>query len=283
MAKLRCIGRGERFELALGDTVRVSTSSASSAHVHAELEALCPLLLPWRTGPFDLVGYEVDAEWRSSEKWRRIEPLIPRGTSLKIADVGCSTGYFMLRALEREPEVVVGFDPVDRCWLQYCTVQALLRNERLTFVPAGLDALTSFKGFFDVVLCMGVIYHQRDPFSAVKPLADSLRPGGTLILESLCIPSDDPYLLVPRDRYAKMRNAWMIPSPVALKNIVERAGLENAQLHQFGPLSVQEQRRTRLAPYESLADFLDPADPSKTVEGYPAPHTAAVVARAIKK
>jgi tRNA (mo5U34)-methyltransferase len=57
------------------------------------------------------------------------------------------------------------------------------------------------------------------------------------------------------------------------------AGFSDIELHRFGPITSAEQRRTEWAPYESLADFLDPNDSSKTVEGYPAPHSAAVLAR----
>jgi tRNA (mo5U34)-methyltransferase len=32
--------------------------------------------------------------------------------------------------------------------------------------------------------------------------------------------------------------------------------------------------------FESLPDFLDPTDPSKTIEGYPAPKRAVVLATA---
>ena len=35
--------------------------------------------------------------------------------------------------------------------------------------------------------------------------------------------------------------------------------------------SVIEQRQTPWMAFQSLADFLDPSDPNKTIEGYPAP------------
>ena len=40
----------------------------------------------------------------------------------------------------------------------------------------------------------------------------------------------------------------------------------------------EEQRRTEWMTTESLADFLDPHDSSKTLEGYPAPLRAVIVA-----
>ncbi|VEB58220.1 tRNA (5-methoxyuridine) 34 synthase [Salmonella enterica subsp. enterica] len=43
--------------------------------------------------------------------------------------------------------------------------------------------------------------------------------------------------------------------------------------------TTEEQRRTEWMVTESLADFLDPNDRSKTVEGYPAPQRAVLIAR----
>lgn len=241
------------------------------------IEGLVRALIPWRIGPFQLGELLIDAEWRSYLKWRRIEPLLPPlSPTARIADIGCSNGYFLYRLLARDPQLVVGFDPVQRCWLQHSLLQLLLRQERVAFIPAGLTSLAAFPRFFDLLLCCGVLYHQRDPFSAVRQLYEATQPGGTVLVESLTVDTPGPFLLVPAQRYAKMRNAWTIPSPDALAALMERAGFTRVTVHRFGPLSLEEQRRTPYAPYESLAEFLDPLDRTRTIEGYPAPHTAVV-------
>jgi tRNA (mo5U34)-methyltransferase len=247
------------------------------ARLQQGVEGLVRSLIPWRVGPFQLGELLIDAEWRSYLKWRRIEPLLPAlSPTARIADIGCSNGYFLYRLLARDPQLVVGFDPVQRCWLQHVLLQLLLRHARVAFIPAGLTALTAFPRFFDLVVCMGVLYHQRDPFSAVRQLYEATRPGGTVVVESLTVDTPGSFLLVPAQRYAKMRNAWTIPSAEALGALLERAGFTRVTIHRFGPLTVEEQRRTPFAPYESLAEFLDPLDHTRTIEGYPAPHTAAV-------
>jgi tRNA (mo5U34)-methyltransferase len=236
------------------------------------------LILPWRVGPYKLGDLFVDSEWRSYVKWHRIAPLLPKHTGLRIADVGCSNGYFLFRmAHELKAEVALGFDPIDRCWLQFHLLQRIFGVPQAGFVPLGLNSLTHFKRFFDLTVCMGVLYHQRDPYLATRALVDATKPGGTVVLESLSINTDEPTLLIPKERYAKMRNAWIIPSPTALANLLERAGCKEVVIHRLGPITTEEQRRTPFAPYESLADFLDPHDQSKTIEGYPAPHSALVI------
>jgi tRNA (mo5U34)-methyltransferase len=242
-----------------------------------ELEELCVRLLPWRTGPYHLGDYFIDSEWQSHMKWSRVKGLIPNRPGLRIADVGCSNGYFLFKLSEFKPEIAVGFDPIERCWLQAALLHKLLAIPNTAFLPLGLASLDSFPRFFDLILCMGVLYHQRDQLAAVRRLYDALRPGGTVVLESLVVNQDAPLLITPPDRYAKMRNAWTIPSASLMKRLLLEVGFSDVQVHTFGPLTTTEQRRTSLAPYESLADFLDANDSSKTIEGHPAPHTAAVV------
>jgi tRNA (mo5U34)-methyltransferase len=211
-------------------------------------------------------------------KWGRVAPLLGPITGKRIADVGCSNGYFLFRLAHQQPELALGFDPIDRCWLQFSILQSILRVPLVGFVPTGIASLDAFPNFFDLILCMGVIYHQRDPFLACKKLFHGLKPGGKVVLESLVIDMPGSHLLIPEERYAKMRNAWIIPTADALAALLKRAGFKDIEVHRFGPLTTTEQRRTDWARFESLADFLDPNDPSKTIEGYPAPHSAAVVA-----
>jgi tRNA (mo5U34)-methyltransferase len=242
-------------------------------------EGLLKRLSPWRIGPYKLGEIVIDSEWNSDLKWQRIAPFLGDIKGKIIGDVGCNSGYFLFRAAALQPELMVGFDPVERCWLQFALLHGLSHLSNLAFVPTGIANLDAFTGFFDLLLCMGVIYHQRDPFMACKKLFSALKPGGRVILESLVIPQEGAYLLVPSERYAKMRNAWLVPTPGALVNLLLRAGFKDPQLSSFGAVTVHEQRRTEWAPYESLLDFLDPHDTTKTIEGYPAPHTALVVAQ----
>ena len=255
------------------------TASLPVGGPHDELLAACRNLIPWRVGPYQLGDLVIDSEWRSDQKWRRIEPIIGSVKNQRVADVGCSNGYFLFKVSQFNPEVALGFDPIDRCWLQFGLLQSLFQIPHLGFIPTGLASLKAFPNFFDLILCMGVLYHQRDPSAACARLFEATRPGGRVFLESLVIDQPGSHLLRPQERYAKMRNAWVIPTAEALVTLMTEAGFSDIELHRFGPITSAEQRRTEWAPYESLADFLDPNDSSKTVEGYPAPHSAAVLAR----
>ena len=105
------------------------------------------------------------------------------------------------------------------------------------------------------------------------------RPGGQLILESLVVPGEENHVLVPHNRYAQMRNVWFLPTPPELKKWLVRCGFENVEVVDVNQTTIHEQRSTSWMTYQSLSDFLEPSDFNKTIEGYPAPTRATLVAQ----
>jgi tRNA (mo5U34)-methyltransferase len=127
---------------------------------------------------------------------------------------------------------------------------------------------------------MGVLYHRKSPIDHILDLKNFLHPGGELVIETLVVEGPAGYSLIPDGRYAKMRNVWFIPSVATLEQWMKRCGLKNIRTVDICTTSTDEQRTTDWMTFESLPDFLDPADPSKTAEGHPAPKRAVVVATA---
>ena len=92
------------------------------------------------------------------------------------------------------------------------------------------------------------------------------------------IPGERDELLVPANRYAQMRNVWFIPTTAHMVTMMEQAGLGNVRCVDVTPTTGEEQRCTDWMQFQSLADFLDPADPGLTVEGHPSPRRAIFLA-----
>ena len=145
-------------------------------------------LMPWRKGPFDYYGVEVDAEWRSNLKWDRIVSWLPDLKNKKICDVGCNNEYYMYRMLPQDPWFVLGIDPMVRYYYHHRLNRKFHWDPRLNFDLLGVDDLTLFPKFFDVIFFMGIIYHRKNPLQTLETLARAMKPGGTLILESSGIP-----------------------------------------------------------------------------------------------
>ena len=157
-------------------------------------------------------------------------------------------------------------------------MRKLLGNDqRAHLLPLGIEQLPALEAF-DTVFSMGVLYHRRSPLDHLWQLKDQLAPGGELVLETLVVEGDENTVLVPGDRYAQMRNVYFIPSAAALKMWLEKCGFIDVRIVDACITSTDEQRRTEWMTSESLADFLDPQDQRKTVEGYPAPLRAVIIA-----
>lgn len=235
-------------------------------------------LKPWRKGPFMFGDVYVDTEWRSDWKWDRIAGQIAPLAGRRVLDVGCGSGYHLWRMLLEGADLGVGVEPFLVSTAQFYLCRGLVGSPppRVGVLPLTLEELPPNSQCFDTVFSMGVLYHQRSPFDHLFQLKAALAPQGELVLETLIIPQEYGQILVPRDRYAKMRNVWFIPSLDELLHWVRRAGFVREAVLDITPTTLQEQRSTPWMTFESLEDFLDPQDPSRTVEGYPAPLRASL-------
>lgn len=242
------------------------------------LEQQLAALSPWRKGPYSLYGVDVDTEWRSDFKWDRLKDHLADLRGRLVLDVGTGSGYHLWRMLGAGAEFAVGVEPTLAFVAQFHAVAHLLNDARATLLPVTLEQLDRAP-LYDTVFSMGVLYHRRDPLGHLRELQECLRPGGELVLETLVIEGDGQQVLTPYDRYAAMRNVWFIPSVPLLMTWLTRLGYRRIRLVNQEPTTRDEQRATRWTDFrQSLIDFLDPEDPSRTIEGYPAPLRAILIA-----
>lgn len=243
--------------------------------VHSALRALCP----WRKGPFRVFGIDVDAEWRSDAKWARVQRSVTSLDGHRVLDVGCGNGYYCLRALGAGAASALGVDPNPLFVLQFELLKRLLPALPATVLPLGFEVLPSHPRGFDTVFSMGVLYHRKAPLEHLRRLGTALAEGGQLVLETLIVDSSFGPVLEPRGRYANMNNVWSIPSIPELLKWLDHAGFTEALVTDVTVTSTAEQRTTPWSSTHSLGAALDSSDSTKTVEGYPAPQRAMVVAR----
>ncbi|MBT8114958.1 MAG: tRNA 5-methoxyuridine(34)/uridine 5-oxyacetic acid(34) synthase CmoB [Arenicella sp.] len=236
-------------------------------------------LRPWRKGPYNLFGTYIDSEWRSDWKWQRLSPHIADLHGRRVLDVGCGNGYHCWRILGAGAHYVLGIDPSMRFLVQHLAVQHYARDARFDLLPLGIEDMPADLAYFDTVLSMGVLYHRRHPVAHLQELYGLLQPGGELVLETLIVDEAEGGILTPQDRYAMMRNVWSIMTVEKILQQLAEAGFEEGRCADENRTSRSEQRCTHWMQFHSLADFLDPADREKTIEGYPAPKRALFIAR----
>lgn len=236
---------------------------------------------PWRKGPFRFLGWDIDTEWRSDWKWNRLARHIDFSNRW-VLDVGCGNGYYGWRMLEAGARMVLGCDPFLLYLMQFEVFRRYAPEASHWVVPLTDDQLPDQMQAFDITLSMGVLYHRTSPIDHLKTLWQTLRPGGTLVLETLILSENAiTEVLVPEDRYAQMRNVWFIPTVPMLERWLRRCRFDSIEILDVSPTTTQEQRSTPWMTFQSLSDFLDPVDPLKTVEGYPGP--VRVLLRATRK
>ena len=245
----------------------------------ARLQQLLEVFIPWRKGPFELFGIHIDTEWRSDWKWARVAPHLDDLDGRLVLDVGCGSGYHLWRMLGAGAQLVLGVDPSLLFLMQFQAVKTYAPEAPTHFLPLRSEDLPDFGSTgFDTVFSMGVLYHRRSPLYHLQELHAALRQGGQLVLETLVVDGDVRTLLMPEGRYGKMRNVWFIPSVPLLLLWLRRLGFVDVRCVDVARTTVAEQRATAWMRFESLADFLDPADAGRTQEGYPAPVRALVTA-----
>ena len=258
--------------------VCIGNADDCTIETRRQLEHMLRQLHPWRKGPFNLFGIHIDTEWRSDLKWNRLKEHISPLKGRVVLDVGCGSGYHLWRMLGEGAREVIGVDPSLLFTLQFYTLHHYTGAVPAHLLPLTLEQLPDGLQCFDSVFSMGVLYHRRSPIDHLLKLGECLRPGGELILETLVVEGGPNEVLVPGDRYAKMRNVWFIPSPEQLVIWLSRCGYSDIRIVDVTRTSIEEQHGTDWMTFESLPDFLDPENSGLTVEGYPAPTRAIVIA-----
>ena len=243
-----------------------------------ELKTNLTRLCPWRKGPFKFGSLIIDAEWQSNMKWNRFKNEIDLRNK-RVLDIGCGSGYFMWRMLEKGANEILGIDPNLLFSYQFACIHELMGRHPLALFPLSLEEFQNGDLLFDTIFDMGVLYHRRDPFGHLKKIFQLLEKTGTLILETLVIPGGANSVLVPKNRYARMNNVWFLPSVKTLFSWLERSHFNQIRVLDISTTNSDEQRKTRWMQNDSFESSLDSRNPIYTIEGLPRPRRATILAR----
>jgi len=253
------------------DTVTIGSAEEIDPGQQDKIRERLKSFMPWRKGPFSVFGIDIDAEWRSERKWKRLQGHLPDLSGKTVADIGCNNGYYMFRMVPHRPHYVLGFEPSVQHYYCCKALREMAGCVNLDIDLLGVEHIALFREAFDVIFLMGIIYHRISPIELLKDIHTALKPGGTLVVESQAIPGDEPVALFPEKTYAKVPGTYFVPTGAALKNWLLRSGFAPVELFCSHPMNAAEQRRTEWMVFESYDNYLDPHNQELTAEGYPAP------------
>tara|TARA_A100001037_G_C15032621_1_gene581726 strand:+ start:139 stop:1077 length:939 start_codon:yes stop_codon:yes gene_type:complete len=254
--------------ISLGNTVEVYGKASETQR--RNLKDLLLQLSPWRKGPFSIFGVKIDSEWRSDWKWSRIEPILRNLPGARVLDIGCANGYFGWQLLSSGAALVLGVDPSILSCLQHQAINRYIQDDRNWVLPLKFEEIPHTT--FEIVLSMGVIYHRREPEDHIKRLYQHTKPGGQVVLESIIAPGN--LVIASKERYARMRNVYLVPSIDQLDRWMRSAGYADIQIVDCTITSDLEQRSTEWMTFKSLKHSLNPHNPQLTIEGHPRPMRA---------
>ena len=258
----------DNVKIKLGDRVEIEIPDLSEDDA-IQIKETAMLMKPWRKGPFLINTLFIDSEWQSQIKYNLLEPHFDLEDKI-VGDIGCNNGYYLFRMLKHKPKKLIGFDPSAIYYSQFQFINHFIKSN-IVYELLGVEHVEFYEHKFDTLFCLGVLYHRSDPVAMLKSLFKGLNKGGELILDTFMIDGEDEMCLTPRDRYSKIPNIYFVPTVPALINWCTRAGFDSVDVLETMVTETNEQRKTDWIDTQSLEDYLDPVDKTKTVEGYPAP------------
>ncbi len=268
------------IEITIGNTIEIDSNSLSKED-EKYIYNTAKLIQPWRKGPFRISTTFIDSEWQSNIKYDLLKPYFDINNKI-VGDIGCNNGYYLFRMMAEKPKKLVGFDPSSIPYCQFLFLEHFIQSG-IKYELLGVEHVEFYEHKFDILFCLGVLYHRPDPIGSLKSLYKGLNWNGELILDTFMIDGEDEVALTPKKRYSKIPNIYFIPTINALKNWCYRAGFEQIEILEVSKTKLNEQRKTEWINTESLDDFLDKNDKNKTIEGYPAPKRVYIKAKKIKK
>jgi tRNA (mo5U34)-methyltransferase len=179
-------------------------------------------------------------------KWLRFAHAVPqdlRGRS--VLDIGSNAGFYAIEMKRRGADRVVAIEP-DAHYLAQARFAAAVSDCDIEFRQCSIYDLPSLGEKFDVVLCMGVLYHLRYPLLALD-LIRRYAVRELLVFQSMLRGADRarpidadypfqerqvfdeegfPHLSFIEQRYAGDPTNWWIPNAACAMAMLRSAGFE---------------------------------------------------------
>jgi tRNA (mo5U34)-methyltransferase len=168
-----------------------------------------------------------------------IEAATPDLAGRSILDIGCNAGYFSVDAKRRGAAHVTGIDMGDAFLSQARFVADTLGFD-IDYRKCSVYDIGSLGRRFDIVLCLGVIYHVIDPFTALRAIYETTVDRA--VLESVIIDDNEngkpmwEFVFPGYDKTPDGENImercynWWFPNLVGFREVCLKAGFRSVDV-----------------------------------------------------
>ncbi len=160
-----------------------------------------------------------------------VETLIPRKHAFRLLEVGCGSGIYIRRACERNPMLsAVGLEiQKNVADLARKNIESWNIDDRVSIENADIRNYDC-DPTFDLVTFYNLIYYfpVEERSGLLKNLGNALKPGGKLVLTSMCQANDPSLSLM--NLWTSMTDGYgALPSPGQIHSQLEAAGYCNIE------------------------------------------------------
>jgi tRNA (mo5U34)-methyltransferase len=226
--------------------------------LEGRVERYLDKLQPFLQCPFPLPGRRVvQGAWVGYYKFNdhALCDMNPQTLANKrVLDVGCNAGFDTFYLSTMGAAEVIGIEPIPLFYYQALFLWSMYTCPNVRFLKTGWQGIKDgYLGSFDVINCLGIIYHEPHPMLLLETLFDLLAPGGKLVLESHVTMDDDMKAYFVEDRFGGDVSWYWVPSVPTLQAMMRSYGFQDIQVRSHYPVPTG-----------------NTADPTRTVEGHPA-------------
>lgn len=98
-----------------------------------------------------------------------LDRLVTDWTAVRCLDIACNEGFFSFEIAKRGAREVVGFDARPSVIEKAEYVRSAMACSNASFSLLDIEQLTpEWKGRFEVVLCLGIVYHLENPIGCLR-------------------------------------------------------------------------------------------------------------------
>lgn len=152
------------------------------------------------------------------------------GTGLKLADIGCGTGYHLKRYKDR------GFEITGVDGSEDMLKQARIANPGIEFLKTDVDEIPLPSATYDFALCIEVLRYLPDILPCIKEIKRVLKPGGTALITAAPTFQATLYPIVnklvlktKKENFTQLKQYFHTFSE--LKEASQKAGFGDVEIH----------------------------------------------------